>query len=468
MWNWIQSRWRRVVGAIFVVQGLLAAASTSLGWLWQNIKWLLDWGGRIDFIQSHFGSIEFIGRFFFSPPGWIPIAATIIGLGMIWWDIKRGSASNPAAMARLAALGWTIKPEYTNGIMFEISHRPLPPMEESASCFRQLTEPFVLHFQSIHSLNGLHYLADIKGCEELSISAGEFTDISELADFKYLRFLALSQVPLNERGKVDATVLSSLVNLEKLTLSGSRVQSLVFLSSLKKLKTLWLKDTLAFDLSPLAQSASLEMVNVQGTRVVDLSPLNNHANLKELDIGAIQVHALASLQRPERLRRLNITGQENVDLTALSRLIDLERLSIWGQFRPDVGPLRSLTKLRHLSLQSFDFGVRSSPALNVQSLGDLANLKTLVLSMLPIRDISFLMRLGSLAEVNLSGLLISSLEPLRGLPSIRKLSLIDIQVVDISPLLTLPNLAELFVLRCPVRADVLAELERAGVKVRSL
>jgi len=468
MWTWIQSRWRRVVGALFVVQGLLAAASTSLGSLWQGIKWLLDWGGRIDFIQSHIGSVAHIWSILFLPPGWVPIATTVVGLTMIWWDLKRGTTSNPAVMARLAALGWTVKPEHSNGIMFEIANRALPSMQESASYFRRLTKPFVLHFQSVTALDGLHFIADIKGCAEIAISAGEFTDISELADFKHVTFLALSQVPLNGRGQVDATVLASLTNLEKLTLSGSRVQSLAFLSSLKKLKELWLKDTLASDLSPLAKSASLEMINVQGTRVSDLSALDNHQNLKELSIGASQVHALASLQYPYRLRHLSITGQENVDLSPLSRLTELEILSIWGQFQPDVRPLRSLTKLRHLSLQSFAFDVRLNPTLNIQALGDLACLEVLVLSTLPVGDVSFLKRLRNLTEVSLSGLPISSLQPLRGLPRIKKLSLVDIGVVDISPLLDLPDLAELLVLRCPVRVDVLAQLERSGVKVRAL
>jgi hypothetical protein len=59
---------------------------------------------------------------------------------------------------------------------------------------------------------------------------------------------------------------------------------------------------------------------------------------------------------------------------------------------------------------------------------------------------------------------IASIEPLRGLVSLKSLPLNLTNVVDISPLLELPALSNLSVLRTPVRADVLTQLEKNGVK----
>lgn len=72
-----------------------------------------------------------------------------------------------------------------------------------------------------------------------------------------------------------------------------------------------------------------------------------------------------------------------------------------------------------------------------------------------------------LNELSLHQLPISSIAAIGTLTSLRKLSLVEIPVVDISPLLALPALVDLAVGRSPVRLDILSELERRGVNVRS-
>jgi hypothetical protein len=49
--------------------------------------------------------------------------------------------------------------------------------------------------------------------------------------------------------------------------------------------------------------------------------------------------------------------------------------------------------------------------------------------------------------------------------NLKKVSLIDVPVVEVSPLLALQNLESLSLIRVPARADVIAMLERKGVKV---
>jgi hypothetical protein len=118
-----------------------------------------------------------------------------VGSAAVYFWPRSTSLDEGSALARLAALGWTIKPG-ENSIRFEIASRALPPMEQSADLFRQIKQPFNLVLQSVPGLEGLHYLSNVDGCPEIAISAGEFTDISELRDFKHLASLIISQVPL--------------------------------------------------------------------------------------------------------------------------------------------------------------------------------------------------------------------------------------------------------------------------------
>jgi Leucine-rich repeat (LRR) protein len=74
---------------------------------------------------------------------------------------------------------------------------------------------------------------------------------------------------------------------------------------------------------------------------------------------------------------------------------------------------------------------------------------------------------STITDLNLSSIPITNGAELATMSSLRKLSLVDVPLVDISPLLSLPTLKELSLLRTPARADVIAALQRRGVKVTS-
>ena len=167
----------------------------------------------------------------------------------------------------------------------------------------------------------------------------------------------------------------------------------------------------------------------------------------------------------ESLKKLTIIEQQNFALAPVGELTNLESLWIWGPTgRLDVSPIRNLTKLRHLALTGIGFGSLTAVA-NIEAIGDLTELRTLTLGSLQVSDLAFAASLKNVMEININQLPISSIEPLRGLKLLRKVSLNLTPVVDISPLLELPELTDLTVGRTPARSDVLAELERRGVKV---
>jgi len=250
------------------------------------------------------------------------IACTVAFIAASSWLYQRYYEvphSSPDAVAHLAGFGWTVKPG-PHGILFEIAGSDLPPMEESAKYFAQLNQPFRLHFQSVKNLDGLHYLADIANCSSVEINAGEFTDISELRGFSHLTRLIISQVPLNGVGVVDASALSSLVNLEELSLGMTRVRFAEPLASLKKLKSLYLGQTLISDLSPISDLTSIEKLEIRDARVSDLTPLINFQKLTDFTISGEQVPDLRKLAHLQNLKRLVLIDQRPIDLTPVGTL----------------------------------------------------------------------------------------------------------------------------------------------------
>ncbi|WP_316233340.1 leucine-rich repeat domain-containing protein [Bradyrhizobium sp. SZCCHNPS2010] len=390
--------------------------------------------------------------------------------GAIWYAVPDSAPDDGQLVARLAELGWTVKPS-PDEIQFELTGydilngRPLPPMEESATYFAQLKKPFTLLLQGVSGLNGLHYLADIGGCKKIAIAAVEFTDISELQGFGHLTSLTISQMPASRPGVVDPSVLSSLTNLTELNLPMTRIRTLDFAASLKKLRVLNVGQTSVGDLSPLSKIEELEKLDVRDTRVTDLSPLANNPNLRELMISGAQISSLASLTSLNNLKTVSIIEQTPIDLTAVGQLKKLETLSIWGPLVLDIRPIGNLSNLRSLQISGFGLGP-TTVAQNMQVIGNLKELRTLALGQLQLTSIDFVQSLTSLTELSLAQLLISSLAPVRGLPSLSKVALTDIRVADISPLLSLPRLSELTLIRIPARGDIVAQLERNSVAVR--
>lgn len=395
----------------------------------------------------------------------VSVAALIAASSWLYQRYQETPGSFPDAIARLAELGWTVKPGQ-NDVLFEITSAALPPMQESATYFAQLKRPFRLHFQSVKSLDGLHYLADLPECTSIEIGAGEFTDISELRGFTHLTKLGIGQVPLNGLGVVDPAPLSSLVNLQELILGMTRIRDSGFLANLTSLRRLYLGSTLITDISAVSSIHSLEYLDIRGTRVNDLRPLSEEENLTELSVGVAQLPGLVNLAKLKNIKRLMIVDQqEPIDLSTVGLLINLESLFVWGgTHQIDVLPLRNLHQLRSLQLTGNSFGP-VTPITNLEAFSEMTNLRTLTIGYVQIRNIDFVHSLSNLTEIALNSMPITSVVPLYDLKALKKISMADVPVVDIAGFLELPNLTELSLIRVPARSDVLSELERRGVIV---
>lgn len=368
-------------------------------------------------------------------------------------------------IGRLSQLGWAVKRD-GKLLQFEVANSSLPNMVESATYFNDIREPFRLHFQSVPSLAGLEHLSGIGQCQEVVINASDITGISEIAGFVHLRRLTIGQVPLNTRLDIDSAPLAALVNLEQLSLYGSRFADLAFVGRMSKLKSLSISGTLIRDLSPVATLHSLMTVDVRDSRVSDLAPLAQSRSLKELSIDGKQVETLESLSSGT-LENLTLIEHGAVNLAPIGLLTHLDNLVIWGPPALDLTFLNSIPSLSSLQISGLGFGNKSH-VLQLDHICSSGSLKRLTMGQLQIESLSFVIRCAKLAEIHINDLPITSINELTGIPTLKKVSLVDVPVIEISPLLSLPNLEELTLIRVPARADVISALERKGVKVSNL
>src|SRR5229473_4767887 len=105
--HWLRRHWRGITGAALLV--------------WQGIDWLLKWGEHVKFITEetqHLGEARKVIDFLANPPWWGPPAAIVCGLLLIWWDLKRRSAEQPAVVPAIVP-----SPPYT-----PVSNEPDPDM----------------------------------------------------------------------------------------------------------------------------------------------------------------------------------------------------------------------------------------------------------------------------------------------------------------------------------------------------
>lgn len=367
-------------------------------------------------------------------------------------------------VGNLSRLGWTVK-RADRKLVFEIANSPLPDMAESAAYFRQINEPFRLHFQSVSSLSGLNRLSGVEQCQEIEIGGSDLSDVSELAGFRGLKKLSMAQVPLNARNEIDIAPLGSMVNLESLNLYGSRVTSIESVRKLKQLTSLIIGGTLVRDLSPIKDLTTLKNVDVRDSKVVDLAPLAASRGLEELSIDGKQANTLRSLTSNVNLKKLTLIDQGFADLTPIGDLSHLEQVFVWGPRIMNLGFIRRLPNLTNVQISGLGFNAARSLVQDSAAICSSGNLSALTLVSLQLDSLGPLSGCAKLSEINLNSIPITSLGELAGIQTLRKISLVDIPVVEISPLLSLPNLESVYLIRVPARADVISELERRGVKV---
>ncbi len=125
------------------------------------------------------------------------------------------------------------------------------------------------------------------------------------------------------------------------------------------------------------------------------------------------------------------------DVEQIGKLVNLTTLLLPRHNISDISPLANLTKLTELDLNNNQIS-------DLSPLENLTNLTNLNLFANEIVDVSPLSELYNLTELNLSVNQIEDVSPLAGLSDLTELSLYDNEISDVSPLAVLSNLKILY------------------------
>jgi len=217
---------------------------------------------------------------------------------------------------------------------------------------------------------------------------------------------------------INMELLSSLSNLELLSLRGMQVKDITSLAGLPNLTDLDLRATNVSDLAPLTRIGHPQIIEIFTA---------DHTNVDD----PLQVHGFASSLR---VLDVALTPVRNFDF--ISELDGLTELYLTGTSISDLGPLAGLSALRHLALDGT----------NVSDLAPLARLTALEhldLADTQISDLKPIAKLNKLQRLGLNGSMVSDLSPIAGLTKLHGLDLRDTRVSNLTPISDLTELQRL-------------------------
>ena len=290
----------------------------------------------------------------------------------------------------------------------------------------------------------------------------------------------------------DLAEISSLSNLQTLSLTNCGISDLSFVKPLTRLRTLYLPDNRINDLTPLAGLSRLRTVYLDKNPLTDLTPLTELPQLTTLSIQGVAIpgYVLSDLQdampacrifsdtvveaaRPislggtvftEDVESLDLSYRDITDLSKLSYCLQLKDLNLTGNPLSSLTTLAGLPRLSILNLQGTGLrdedllflatlqkltylDVRNNRELSAQALDGLG--KTLPNCQIIHDDVFYTLELGGvrlssdMTQADLTGRGLENIEGLDKFVRLRRLVLYGNGLQDISPLAGCTALEEL-------------------------
>ena len=288
----------------------------------------------------------------------------------------------------------------------------------------------------VNQIHDLRPLSDLIQLEHLSLCANQISDISPLENLTNLK-----KLDLGGNGKIsDITALENLTQLELIFLRDNSLQDISILANLTQLTILQLDKNQIRDISPLANLTLLEKLWLNRNEITDITPLIGLKNLTELYIADNPLYNFSPLLKLEGVE-LDIEISEGFNIVVEIPDPSLRQLIREVLSLPEAAPLTQQQMLRLTILNAGgDRGIT-----NLTGLEYATNIRSLLLYLNPIVDISPLVHLAKLEGVNFWECRISDISPLAKLTNLTYLHLQVNKIVDLNPLANLINLRELWI-----------------------
>lgn len=284
-------------------------------------------------------------------------------------------------------------------------------------------------------------------------------DISVLEKMPLLQHLEMSGTPV-----INFNSLARLTELQEADLSNTKLMSLAPFENLLNLTDLNISCTMASDVEPLKQLNSLERLILDSTRIGTLQGLGGMEMLKVLSINNTMVADLTPLKKLQNLAKIycDNTGikQEAANVFMADNpkvlvIFDSDDLKVWWDAlaldwqtiftkATTLGAIPTKEELAKIpSLDSINIGNNKNID-NLEPLGRLRKLKTLVANKTSVSDLSPLRELTDIIFLDISDTNVRDLSVLSSLIHLTTLKADACKVEHIDKL-TLSNLKKLYV-----------------------
>lgn len=192
-------------------------------------------------------------------------------------------------------------------------------------------------------------LALFKNVEYLAVTnASGKVKLSDYACFKYLRHLV---VFMSDCSSLDG--INSFSKLESLTVGSNTLSDISALSENKTIKTLWITYTQKItDWTAVSSMTQLEFVSLDSIAVSDIDFVKTLTNLKRFQATGNQLKDISPLFGLTELRIINVNLNSISSIKGISALKNLVSLDINNSSFDDISELYGLTSLKRVNLSA--------------------------------------------------------------------------------------------------------------------
>ncbi len=191
----------------------------------------------------------------------------------------------------------------------------------------------------------------------ISLSNGRNNNIKTISPqiqlLQNLKSLSLGGHAGNKWDLSRLDTLATLINLETLRISHTKVKDLNPLKDLKNLSVLHIGDTDVHYIRSL-KCLDLKAIFAWRTNIKDISQFEVFPNLQVLSISFLQVSDLKPLQNLIKLKSLFINSTRTTDLSPLEHLINLQQLDISSTKITDLRPIKKLIEKLPINFERFN------------------------------------------------------------------------------------------------------------------
>ena len=250
----------------------------------------------------------------------------------------------------------------------------------SVDIISKLTTLEYLYIDNQEDITNISPLSALKNLKELTVSNNKISDISAVANFASLEYLAANQ---NSIGSISS--LSSLKKLIRVELSENKLTVIDGLKNCTNLREVYADRNKINNMDVLSYLKQLEVVYLNDNNIPNINAVANLTKLKKLSINKNNVTNIGQVANISSITMLNCSDNQIAYVDALANLTNLTEVDVYGNKISNINGMKNSNKVQNLTISKN----------TVKDLNDLSankNLKVLfasnnqIINLTPIKD----------------------------------------------------------------------------------